>query len=161
MNKPQLGLYLLQFGKWEKNVLKNRHSLIIILVALISVNSDCYLSASCSTGLGEGWVCCMLKQRRMVILVLGVICEIGHLYLKGRPVPGELMQLRKFQGLGENDFTIWETGIEKGEGRRQILLKFFLGPEKDKEYLPSLSVLPLTNDHYSWTQEFIPNIQLD
>ena len=94
----------------------------------------------------------------MVILVRGVICEIGHLYLKGRPVPGELMQLRKFQGLGEKDFTIRETGIEKGEGRRQILLKFFLGPEKDKEYLPSLSVLPLTNDHYSWTQEFIPNI---
>ena len=109
-------------------------------------------------GLGKGWVCCMLKQRRMVILVRGVICEIGHLYLKGRPVPGELMQLRKFQGLGENDFRIWETGIEKGEGRRQILLKFFLGPEKDKEYLPSLSVLPLTNDPYSWTQEFIPNI---
>ena len=35
---------------------------------------------------------------------------------------------------------------------------FSCGQRKIRKYPASLSVLPLTNDPYSWTQEFIPNM---
>lgn len=58
----------------------------------------------------------------MVILEYGIICEIEHPYLKGRPVR-ELLWLKNLHGLEENNFGIWETETEKEEAE-----------EKDKSY---------------------------
>lgn len=60
-----------------------------------------------------------MKEKIMVILEYGVICEVGHLNLKWRAVVRELVWLEKLQGLGENNFEISETETEKGEAEEE------------------------------------------